>query len=64
MNQALTGGRLEPMPVPQKHSGITTSPWDEVTLILIEVQIFKVLILNSFRASNILHLYLPGLIPN
>jgi hypothetical protein len=40
INQALTSMRLKPQPVSQSKSGITTTIWEEVTVILIEVQIF------------------------
>jgi hypothetical protein len=40
INRALTSMRLEPQPVSRSKSSNTTTIWAEVTVILIEVQIF------------------------
>jgi hypothetical protein len=43
INRALTSMRLEAQPVSQSKSGITTTLWAEVTVILMKVQYFKYL---------------------
>jgi hypothetical protein len=49
------GLRLNPLSVSPNQSGVTTTPPDGVSVILIETQIFLVCILNILRAAKTLH---------
>jgi hypothetical protein len=49
--------RPDPLSAPPNQSGVTTTPPDGVSVVLIETQIFQVCILNNLRAGNILHLF-------
>jgi hypothetical protein len=54
---ALDGLGLDPLSISPNQSGVTTTPLDGVSVVLIETQIFQVSILNNLRAGNILHLF-------
>jgi hypothetical protein len=49
--------RLDPLSVPPNQSGLTTTPPDGVSVILVKTQIFLDYILNNFRATKTLHLF-------
>jgi hypothetical protein len=51
----LVGLRLDPLSVSQNQSGVTTTPPDGVSVILIKTQIFLDCILNNLRAAKTLH---------
>jgi hypothetical protein len=53
----LDGLRLDPRAVPPNQSGVTTTPLDGVSVILIRGEIFQVYILNNLRAGKNLHLF-------
>jgi hypothetical protein len=53
----LDGLRLDPLSVSPNQSGVTTTPLDGVSVILIETQIFLDCILNNLRAAKTLHLF-------
>jgi hypothetical protein len=61
-HRSTTLSRLEPRAVPPSQSSITTRTWDDVTLVCIDEQIFKVSKLNNTRVYKLLHV--PGSIPN
>jgi hypothetical protein len=53
----LVGLRLDPLSVSPNQSGVTTTPLDGVSVILIRTQIFSDSILNNLRVAKTLHLF-------
>jgi hypothetical protein len=57
MQHPLDGLRLDPLSVSPNQSGVTTTPPDGVSVILIKTQIFLDCIRNNLRAGTTLHLF-------